>query len=475
MSTDFHLSTHLSRNSEQSFIMAHPWPAWQEYTCVGDASHDEDFAKAKNAIIDEYGTEALRQSWLKVCSRLAVITQEIASKGSDIIPIFDSNQILGDGFTQQQKNVARTTGAFVCRSTISRTEATDLYTDLKAYLGDNEGRIPAWPKESPSMLMLYDSPVQNRLRTHPRHLDLQRELNTLWHDSTGETSPEPLVYLDGLRDRMPGQEFLGLGPHIDAGSLARWVDPAYRHVYHDVFSGRPEQLDIYDLGVRKDAVQDLFPGIAHSSVLRTFQGWTAFTPTCSGQGTILVYPNASWAIAYVILRPLFCAPVDPDHIMDASKWTIDRTSAWFPGTVKAESQRLSRSSHPHLRLEDCMVAMPPIEPGDTVWWHADVSSDKCPSRKAVHCADQVQVCHAVDTRHDGTQNAAVAYIAACPTTPINKAYVRRQLTAILQGQRAPDYVEAGDTLDERTLKGHRGLEDVGGMGRRAFGFEIEAH
>lgn len=451
--------------------MANPWPAWQEHT--DNSESDQDFVNAKSTIIDEYGEEALRESWLKVCSKLATVTQEIAGRGSDIIPIFNTDQILADGFTEQQKEIARNTGAFVFRATIPETEAVDLYKDLKTYLGNNEGRIPAWPKESPSMLMLYDSPVQNRLRTHPRHLDLQRTLNDLWHDSTGETSSEPLIYLDGLRDRAPGQEFLGLGPHIDAGSLARWVDSAYRHVYHEVFSGRPEQLDIYDLGLRKDAKQDLFEGIAHSSVLRTFQGWTAFTPTRSGEGTILVYPNASWAIAYVMLRPLLCAPEDPDQIMDATKWTIDRTSAWFPGTFKADSQRLSRSSHPHLRLEECMVAMPPINPGDTVWWHADVSGDAT-HREGANLTDIAQVCHAVDTRHDGKQNAAVAYIAACPTTPINKAYVRKQLAAVLQGRRAPDYEEDGDILDERTLKGHCGLESIDVVGRRAFGFEIEA-
>jgi hypothetical protein len=452
--------------------MAHPWPAWQEYTSADDSANDPDYVNAKSAIIDEYGVEALWQSWLKVCSKLAEVTQDIASKGSDIIPIFGTDQILADGFTGQQKDIARTTGAFVCRATIAEAEAIDLYKDLKTYLGNNEGRIPAWPKESPSMLMLYDSPVQNRLRTHPRHLDLQRRLNELWHDSTGETSSEPLIYLDGLRDRAPGQEFLGLGPHIDAGSLARWVDPTYRHVYHEVFSGRPEQLDLYNLGVRRDAKQDLFAGIAHSSVLRTFQGWTAFTPTSLSEGTILIYPNASWAIAYVVLRPFFCAPADPDQVMDATKWTINRTSAWFPGTVKADSQRLSRSSHPHLRLEDCMVAMPPINPGDTVWWHADVSDDPIRSGDAENFAYRIQVCHAVDTRHDGTQNAAVAYIAACPTTSTNKTYVHRQLAAILQGRRAPDYEEDGDTLDERTLNGHCGLEYIDAMGRKAFGFEI---
>lgn len=351
-----------------------PWPAWSEYATYNSMKASEpDFADAKRAILEEHGADALWQSWLKVCGELERVTNEISNKGSDIIPIFDSTQILQHGFTDEQAQRAKAIGAFVCRATIPGKETTSLYAELKTYLAANEGRIPAWPKESPSMLILYDSPVQNKLRAHPNHIQLQRKLNNLWHDQTGETSLEPLVYLDGVRDRSPGQEFLGLGPHIDAGSLSRWADPVYRRVYHSIFAGHPERFDAYDLSVRKDAKQDLYKAMAHSSVFRSFQGWTALTPTSAGKGTILVYPNVSLVIAYVLLRPFFSPPANSEDIMDPRKWTLDTESDCFPGTFKSESQRLSRTSHPHLRLEECMVPMPPIEPGDTVWWHTDVS------------------------------------------------------------------------------------------------------
>lgn len=48
----------------------------------------------------------------------------------------------------------------------------------------------------------------------------------------------------------------------------------------------------------------------------------------------------------------------------------------FPGTFKRQSQRLRRTSHPHLRLQECMVHVPALQSGDTFWWHADVS---CPN------------------------------------------------------------------------------------------------
>jgi len=227
------------------------------------------------------------------------------------------------------------------------------------------------------MLILYNSPTQNTIRSHPNHLSLQSKLNGLWHgyDAAEDTSPEPLVYFDGLRDRAPGQPFLGLGPHIDAGSFCRWVDPAYRKVYDDIFRGSPETHDSFDIGLRKDADQALYPATAHSSVLRTFQGWTALTPTAPREGTIMVYPNLKSVIAYMLLRPFFQPPKDKDaDIMDPHTWTLDEETGWFPGTFKAQSQRLSRVSHPHLRLEECLVHMPKVTPGDTVWWHCDVSS-----------------------------------------------------------------------------------------------------
>lgn len=59
--------------------------------------------------------------------------------------------------------------------------------------------------------------------------------------------------------------------------------------------------------------------------------------------------------------------------MDAEKWVFDGETPWFPGTVKETSQYVSVASHPHLRLKDCLVYAPPMEAGDTVWWHADVS------------------------------------------------------------------------------------------------------
>ncbi|KAM0553202.1 hypothetical protein ACHAPJ_007489 [Fusarium lateritium] len=378
------------------------WPAWPEYTIAGAASSkDAEFLAIKKAIIAEYGADVLRKSWIKVCEELKSITDEIIEKGNKIIPSFDTPQVLDHGFSSTQQDEIKRIGAFVCRNTIPRDEATGLYSDLKKFVADNKGSIQAWPKESPSMLVLYNSPTQNTLRSHPNHLKLQRRLNELWRYSTEDTSPEPLVYLDGIRDRAPGQPFLGLGPHIDAGSLCRWGDPTYRKVYDNIFSGRPEDHDAYDLAARRDANQELYKGSAHSTVLRTFQGWTALTPTAPREGTIMVYPNLRSVIAYLLLRPFFSPPQDPNDIMDAERWTLDESTGWFPGQ----------------------------------------------------------------------NNASVAFIAACPTTPANKSYVREQLIATLEGRPTADYAEGND-LDESKLKGYVGLDGLDTEARKAFGFDL---
>ncbi|KAI1880368.1 hypothetical protein JX265_001989 [Neoarthrinium moseri] len=429
------------------------WPAWPEFGVqLEDTKRDPWFARAKAEIISEYGEEAIRQGWLKACKSLEEVTQELGSLGTSAIPIFEMHSILDNkGFTEEQKDLMKSRGCCIVKSVLSEEEASAKYCDLKEYIAQNKDSIMGWPAGSPSIFNLYNSSTQVSVRTHPNQILLQKILNSLYHDTTAQTSPEPLSYTDAARVRPPGQEFLGLGPHIDAGSLARWADYAYRKAYHHVFSGFPEKHDVYDLGSRKDANQHKFPARAHSCVFRSFQGWTALTPASPSCGTLMLYPNVSTVIAYVLLRPFFAPPADEKDVMDASKWTFDPTSDYFPGTMVDQSQRLSISSHPHLRLQDTLIYIPKINPGDTVWWHTDM-------------------CHAVDPMHNGTIDASVVYVPACPTTNINKGYVKRQLENALNGLPPPDRI--GVELDERKLNGYKGFDDVSEEGKAALGFAL---
>jgi hypothetical protein len=93
---------------------------------------------------------------------------------------------------------------------------------------------------------LFWSRAQVAARSHPHQLATARLLNSWWTDASSSTSPDPLSYADVLRIRPPGVDYKGLGPHIDAGSLARWADPEYRNVYSEIWSGNPELHNPYD-------------------------------------------------------------------------------------------------------------------------------------------------------------------------------------------------------------------------------------
>lgn len=103
-------------------------------------------------------------------------------------------------------------------------------------------------------------------RSHPNQILVQRKLNSFWHSYTGSSTPDPLTYVDAARIRPPKVPFLGLGPHMDAGSLCRWADEKHRVFYEKVFQGKPGELDMYDIGKREEA-DHVFKGagqVSHS-------------------------------------------------------------------------------------------------------------------------------------------------------------------------------------------------------------------
>lgn len=344
------------------------WEKWPSFPALAKGKTGPDFAKSKQAVIDEFGTDALNQAWVKTCQALEGVTREICEKSSACIPQISFQEALN--MSEGSKQRIKAAGCLVVRGVFSEEEATDLYHDIKQYWAENPG-IQGWPEDNPSVYRLYYSPTQVRARTHPHQLQLQKALNELWRDDSSRSSSDPLLYSDAIRVRPPGQPFIGLGPHIDAGSLSRWADPTYREVYREIFSGFPERFDPYDMTKRQDAVQELFPGSAHSSVFRSWQGWTALTETGPFEGSILLYPRVAVPIAYVLLRPFFRAPGNGS--LDPKDWEFDASSDHFPGTIASDSQMLSPESHPHLRLKECLSHIPKMSAGDTIWWHCDVS------------------------------------------------------------------------------------------------------
>ncbi|KAJ5570235.1 uncharacterized protein N7459_009665 [Penicillium hispanicum] len=425
------------------------WPRWPEFSESDvPAEAEERMRSYKKQVLAEYGEASLRQAWMKTCERLKQVTEDLRAQASSVIPVLEYEEL--EHLKEETKQRMKDVGCFVIRGVVPKDEVTSQFTSLKEYIAANKDSIsgtfgvdapfsedvhgrnthttPAWPEANPAVYRIFWTPTQQALRGHPRHLHVQKFLNGLWHDESHETSPDPLSYAGSLRIRPPGAEFYGLGPHIDAGSLCRWTDPSYR----------------------KDANQAAFQGSAHSTVLRTFQGWTALTAAKPREGSLLLYPYVSVAVSYLLLRPFFTPP-DGGDVMDASQWSFSAENGWFPGTRQEDSQYLSRESHPHLRLEECLVYIPDMEPGDTIWWHCDMI-------------------HAVETEHSGQEDASVVYIAATPTTPTNIRYIKSQLQSYLAGSPLEDF-PAG--IDESKLAGYLGDQGFpSAEARKAMGYGL---
>jgi hypothetical protein len=196
------------------------WPPWQEFTFTKSVAEalekDPNYINTKKSIIAEYGEENLRKSWLKTCEALKSVTKELETSGNEVMPILAIQDILADTVPSSTKDEIRKRGAFVVRQVVPQKETEGMFKELKDYVSrpGNKEKITGWPIATPNILRLYNSPTQNKLRSHGNQVKLMRWINNLWTWEEGdeELSAEPLIYADAVRIRPPQQPFLGLGP-----------------------------------------------------------------------------------------------------------------------------------------------------------------------------------------------------------------------------------------------------------------------
>lgn len=226
-----------------------------------------------------------------------------------------------------------------------------------------------FPEDDLQVYEIYNSRSQIFARTHPSILDSQRFVLSLWHlaDSSLESEVDlskPISYFDRLRIRHPGDQRFTLGPHIDGGSVERWEDPSFFECWKQIVKS-PSAWKNYDpyqvSSSRLNANFDMYKAPNQCSIFRPWQGWTSMSSTGPGEGTLKVFPNIKLATAYMILRPFFA--LNPS----TSRWEPDLTSSSFPGSGMGTTQELSDTTHPHMRLKECMVSIPRVEPGDQVY------------------------------------------------------------------------------------------------------------
>ncbi|HSI61123.1 MAG TPA: YbiU family protein [Ideonella sp.] len=284
----------------------------------------------------------------------------------------------------------------------------------------------------PQIYSLYWSQPQMQARQHAHQAVARAWLNRLWRfEKNGVQYFDPdrqFNYADRVRRREPGDSTLGLSPHSDGGSVERWCEPTFRHVYREVFQGDPLAFDPFDADGRTTTRE--IPSPAVCSAFRTFQGWTALTRQGPGDGTLKLVPIAK-TTPWMLLRAL--QPDVPDGDLCGAQ----------PGRA------LGASPQWHAELLEGLVSIPQVGPGDTVWWHSDVI-------------------HAVEDRHQGSGYSNVIYIGAAPWCDKNEAFAKKQAAAFLAGRSSPDFAPENYELD---YPGRAKLDDLSPLGQQQMGLK----
>ena len=330
-------------------------------------------------------------------------------------------------------DLIRRRGTVVVRGVFDPAEATAWDAAIATYLAQNDAaarsrarRPGRWGAGAPQIWSVYWSRPQVLARQSVALVAVRAWLNRLWHSAGAFDPDQDCTYADRIRRRLPGDQSLALGPHIDGGVAGRWCDPVQRLAYRAVFAGDPRGFDPFDATGRTAAGAADANGCA---MFRSWQGWTALSAQGPGDGGLLVLPIAR-AIAWVLLRP-FLDDVPAGSLCGAEAGT----ALWLTDTW-------------HAPLLRGLVPAPAVAPGDTVWWHPDLI-------------------HAVGTRHDGRQPANVMYIPAAPDCPRNRAALAAQRAAFCTGRSPPDFPQ--DDL-ETDFTGRAGPELLSALGRRQMGF-----
>ncbi|HEY4068828.1 MAG TPA: YbiU family protein [Burkholderiaceae bacterium] len=282
----------------------------------------------------------------------------------------------------------------------------------------------------PQIFSLYWSRPQMQARQHPALAATRSWLNRLWtFEKNGTRYFDPdrqFNYADRIRRREPGDSTLGLSPHSDGGSVERWCEPTFRHVYREVFEGDPLAFDPFDAEGRTQTRE--IPSPAVCSAFRTFQGWTALTRQGPGDGTLKLVPIAK-TTPWMLLRAL--QPDVPDGDLCGAQ----------PGRA------LGASPQWHPELLAGLVSIPQVGPGDTVWWHSDVI-------------------HAVENEHTGTGYSNVIYIGGAPWCDKNDAFAKRQAAAFDEGRSSPDFAPENYELG---FDGRAHASDLSPLGQMQMG------
>jgi Protein of unknown function (DUF1479) len=384
--------------------------------------------------------EIFRQVEAEMRQRVNTIVKE-REAGQEVIPIVHYSDVEAGAVPAELVAKIKDRGACVVRRTFAPAQADAWDKEIATYVEENgldaklanaaeDKYFGTLASAKPQIYGIYWSRPQVQARQAESLTRVRIFLNKLWQsESEGQrhfNPDETPAYADRIRRRPPGSASLGLSPHVDGGSVERWLDAHFRKVYRHVFSGNWREYDAFDAAHRPDAREVASPAVC--SMFRTFQGWTALTRQGKGDGTLQLIPIAN-AMMYVLLRALQ-DDVPEDELCGAA-----------PGRA------LSINPQYHSLLIEALSSIPLMEPGDTVFWHSDVV-------------------HAVENEHKGSGYSNVMYISSTPACAKNTAYLARQAPTFLSGRTPPDFAPDDFEVD---FKGRGTEADLTPLGRSQLG------
>ncbi len=377
--------------------------------------------------------------------KVAQIVRE-RTAGEPVIPTLQYSDIESGRVPAQAIARVKDRGACVIRTVFAPEQARRWDDEIGRYVEENgldeklahaaeDKYFGTLAASKPQIYGIYWSRPQVQARQSEPLTRARVFLNRLWlAESEGRRHFDPgqvPVYADRIRRRPPGSTSLGLSPHVDGGSVERWLDENFRKVYRHVFSGNWRDYDPFDAAWRPDARE--IPSPAVCSMFRTFQGWTALTRQGKGDGTLQLIPIAN-GMVYMLLRAL------QDDVAE------DDLCGAKPGRA------LSIQPQWHGLLLDALTSIPVMEPGDAVFWHSDVV-------------------HAVEDEHKGQGYSNVMYIGATVGCAKNTAYLARQAPAFLEGRTPPDFAPDDFEVD---FRGRATEADLTSLGRSQMGLPVSA-
>src|SRR5882762_5920372 len=196
--------------------------------------------------------DALKRAYADVkdhISRAVDIIRKDVAAGRAVVPELNYRDIKNNTVPESFRQSIRKTGCTVVHGVFPADLARDWFAQVGEYLETNhyeqlEGEkrsldkyFSALKAGKPQVFNVYWSKPQVMARQDARLAETRAFLDRLWKFEGVFNPDRQCTYADRVRRRQPGDKTLGLSPHMDAGTVERWIDPSYQQVYENTFAG----------------------------------------------------------------------------------------------------------------------------------------------------------------------------------------------------------------------------------------------